>query len=63
MQLVMHRSNLRQLAFEASRILFQLGCDVRMYSSTGLPPKDDGQHSHAEVQELLYVSTWSGGHI
>jgi arsenic resistance protein ArsH len=53
----------RLLAYEASRILFRLGCDVRMYDPAGLPVKDDEQHSHPKVQELRDLSKWSDGHI
>ncbi|KAF1915566.1 flavo protein-like protein [Ampelomyces quisqualis] len=57
------RSYSRLLAYEASRILFRLGCDVRMYDPAGLPVKDDEQHSHPKVQELRDLSKWSDGHI
>ena len=57
------RSYSRLLAFEASRILFRLGCDVRIYDPSGLPVKDDVQHSHPKVQELRDLSKWSDGHI
>ncbi|KAF2226114.1 flavo protein-like protein, partial [Elsinoe ampelina] len=57
------RSYSRLLAFEASRILFRLGCDVRVYNPSGLPVKDDVQHSHAKVQELRELSKWSDGHV
>ncbi|KAH7120890.1 flavoprotein-like protein [Dendryphion nanum] len=57
------RSYSRLLAYEASRILFRLGCDVRMYDPAGLPMKDDVQHSHPKVQELRELSKWSDGHI
>jgi arsenic resistance protein ArsH len=57
------RSYSRLLAYEASRILFRLGCDVRMYDPTGLPVKDDVQHNHEKVQELRELSKWSDGHI
>ncbi|OBT53472.1 hypothetical protein VE04_05388 [Pseudogymnoascus sp. 24MN13] len=46
------RSYSRLLAFEASRILFRLGCDVRVFDPTGLPMKDDVQHNQPKVQEL-----------
>ena len=59
----MYRSYSRLLAFEASRILFRLGCDVRVYDPTGLPVKDDVQHAHPKVQELRDLSKWSDGHI
>ncbi|MCJ1420112.1 hypothetical protein MMC32_006469, partial [Xylographa parallela] len=57
------RSYSRLLALEASRILFRLGCDVRVYDPTGLPVKDDVQHAHEKVQELRNLSRWSDGHI
>jgi arsenic resistance protein ArsH len=57
------RSYSRLLSYEASRILFRLGCDVRMYDPAGLPVKDDEQHSHPKVQELRELSKWSDGHI
>ncbi|RFU32805.1 hypothetical protein B7463_g3580, partial [Scytalidium lignicola] len=50
-------------AFEASRILFRLGCDVRVFNPAGLPVKDDIQHSHPKVQELRELSKWSDGHL
>lgn len=52
----MYRSYSRLLAFEASRILFRLGCDVRVYDPTSLPVKDDVQHAHQKVQELRDLS-------
>lgn len=62
--LLMHCSSYsRLLSYEASRILFRLGCDVRMYDPKGLPVKDDEQHSHPKVQELRELSKWSDGHI
>lgn len=57
------RSYSRLLAYEASRILFRLGCDVRIYDPSGLPQKDDVQHSHPKVQELRELSKWSDGHV
>lgn len=59
----MKSSYSRLLSFEASRILFRLGCDVRMFDPKGLPVKDDEQHSHPKVQELRELSKWSDGHI
>lgn len=61
--LTIRSSYSRLLSFEASRILFRLGCDVRMYDPKGLPVKDDEQHSHPKVQELRELSKWSDGHI
>ncbi|KAL6794045.1 flavoprotein-like protein [Trichoderma sp. SZMC 28012] len=57
------RSFSRLLAYEASRILFRLGCDVRVYDPSGLPQKDDVQHEHPKVQELRELSKWSDGHL
>ncbi|RYP09701.1 hypothetical protein DL764_001127 [Monosporascus ibericus] len=51
------------LAYEAARILFRLGCDVRVYDPAGLPQKDDVRHSHPKVQELRELSKWSDGHV
>lgn len=51
------------MAFEASRILFRLGCDVRVYNPDGLPVKDDTSHGHHKVQELRDLSRWSDGHV
>ena len=57
------RSFSRLLAYECSRILFRLGCDVRVFDPSGLPIKDDVQHDHEKVQELRNLSKWSDGHI
>ncbi|KFY31387.1 hypothetical protein V493_01157 [Pseudogymnoascus sp. VKM F-4281 (FW-2241)] len=57
------RSFSRLLAFEASRILFRLGCDVRVFDPTDLPVKDDVQQNHYKVQELRDLSRWSDGHV
>nr|POF17906.1 nadph-dependent fmn reductase arsh [Quercus suber] len=51
------------LVLYASRILHRLGCDVRVFDPTGLPVKDDVQHTHAKVQELRELSKWSDGHV
>ncbi|KAK5327682.1 hypothetical protein LTR93_003068 [Exophiala xenobiotica] len=51
------------LAFEISRILWRLGCDVRIYDPRGLPVKDDEQHIHPKVEELRELSRWSDGHF
>ncbi|KAM3078882.1 hypothetical protein ACMFMF_003812 [Clarireedia jacksonii] len=57
------RSYSKLLALEASRILFRLGCDVRVFDPSGLPVKDDDQHQHPKVQELRDLSHWSDGHV
>ncbi|KAJ5807061.1 hypothetical protein N7474_010653 [Penicillium riverlandense] len=57
------RSYSRLVAFEASRILFRLGCDVRVFDPEGLPMKNDSDHGHPKVQELRELSKWSDGHL
>ncbi|KAK5188414.1 hypothetical protein LTR96_011548 [Exophiala xenobiotica] len=57
------RSYSKLLAFEISRILWRLGCDVRIYDPKDLPMKDDEQHSHPKVPELRELSRWSDGHF
>ena len=57
------RSYSRLVAYEASRILFRLGCDVRVFDPEGLPVKNDSDHGHPKVQELRELSRWSDGHI
>jgi len=57
------RSYSKLLAFEISRILWRLGCDVRVYDPRGLPVKDDEQHNHPKVVELRELSRWSDGHF
>jgi len=57
------RSYSRLVALEASRILFRLGCDVRVFNPDGLPVKNDTDHNHAKVQELRDLSQWSDGHV
>lgn len=59
----MLRSYSKLLAFECARILWRLGCDVRVYDPVGLPVKDDVQHDHPKVQELRDLSKWSDGHM
>ncbi|RAL02843.1 putative arsenic resistance protein ArsH [Aspergillus ibericus CBS 121593] len=57
------RSYSRLVAYEASRILFRLGCDVRIFDPDGLPVKNDHDHNHPKVQELRELSAWSDGHV
>lgn len=57
------RSYSRLVALEASRILFRLGCDVRVFNPEGLPVKNDTEHGHPKVQELRELSKWSDGHV
>jgi arsenic resistance protein ArsH len=51
----------RLMAYEAGRILHNIGCHVRMYDPLGLPIKDDTQQQHPKVQELRQLSEWSDG--
>ncbi|KAH8433156.1 uncharacterized protein LDX57_010790 [Aspergillus melleus] len=57
------RSYSRLVALEASRVLFRLGCDVRVFNPEGLPVKNDTEHDHPKVQELRELSRWSDGHV
>ncbi|KAE8548853.1 hypothetical protein EYB25_009235 [Talaromyces marneffei] len=57
------RSYSKLVAYEASRILFRLGCDVRVFDPEGLPVKNDVDHGHAKVQELRALSAWSDGQL
>lgn len=57
------RSYSRLVALEASRILFRLGCDVRVFNPEGLPVKNDIDHGHPKVKELRELSIWSDGHL
>jgi arsenic resistance protein ArsH len=57
------RSYSRLVALEASRILFRLGCDVRVFNPEGLPVKNDVDAGHPKVQELRGLSQWSDGHV
>ena len=58
-----HRSYSKLMAFEASRILHRLGCDVRVFDPTHLPVKNDADEKHEKVEELRALSLWSDGHI
>ena len=51
------------MAFEASRILHRLGCDVRVFDPIKLPIKNDSDEAHYKVKELRELSRWSDGHI
>ena len=51
------------MAFEASRILHCLGCNVRVFDPIDLPIKNDADDAHHKVQELRDLSRWSDGHV
>ena len=57
------RSYSKLMAFEASRILHRLGCDVRVFDPTELPIKNDSDEAHHKVKELRELSHWSDGHV
>lgn len=57
------RSYSKLVAMEASRVLFRLGCDVRVFDPEGLPMKNETDVSHPKVQELRELSLWSDGHV
>jgi arsenic resistance protein ArsH len=58
-----HSSYSKLMAFEASRILHRLGCDVRIFNPSLLPIRDSVPDTHASVQELRSLSLWSDGHV
>lgn len=57
------RSYSRLVALEASRILFRLGCDVRVFDPEDLPVKNESDTAHPKVQELRELSLWSNGQV
>ncbi|KAL4912997.1 flavoprotein-like protein [Aspergillus aurantiobrunneus] len=57
------RSYSRLVALEACRILYRLGCDVRVFNPEGLPVKNETDINHPKVQELRSLSEWSDGHV
>lgn len=57
------RSYAKIMAFEASRILHRLGCDVRVFDPAQLPIKNDFDEAHEKVLELRELSRWSDGHV
>ncbi|PMD33281.1 arsenate resistance ArsH [Hyaloscypha variabilis F] len=57
------RSYSKLMAFEASRILHRLGCDVRIFNPSLLPIRDSVPDTHPSVKELRALSLWSDGHL
>ncbi|RDW80150.1 arsenic resistance protein ArsH [Coleophoma cylindrospora] len=57
------RSYSKLMAYEASRILHRLGCDVRVFNPSHLPIRDSVEVTHPAVQELRTLSAWSDGHV
>jgi arsenic resistance protein ArsH len=60
---VMYSSYSKLMAFEASRILHRLGCDVRLFNPSELPIRDSVDATHPVVQELRSLSQWSDGNL
>lgn len=58
-----HRSYSKLMAFEASRILHRLGCDVRVFDPAELPVKNEADDAHPKVQELRELSLSSDGQV
>ncbi|GMF71278.1 unnamed protein product [Aspergillus oryzae] len=52
------RSYSRLVAFEACRILFRLGCDVRVFDPEGLPVKNDVDHGHPKTAVFKNQIDW-----
>ena len=53
----------RLLAFEAGRLLEELGCEVKIFEPTDLPLPDAAPITHPKVQELRDLTQWSEGHV
>jgi arsenic resistance protein ArsH len=60
---VRERSYSRFATFEAARLLEVMGAEVRIFDPSGLPLPDDAPASHAKVQELRELSSWSEGQV
>ena len=60
---VRERSYSRFATFEAARLLEAMGAEVRIFDPSGLPLPDDAPASHAKVQELRDLSSWSEGQV
>ncbi|WP_071207514.1 arsenical resistance protein ArsH [Agrobacterium vitis] len=53
----------RLLAFEAGRLLEELGCEVKIFDPTDLPLPDAAPVTHPKVQDLRDLTQWSEGHV
>lgn len=57
------RSYSRLLAEEASRIISQMGAEVKFFDPFDLPLKGQVEETHPKVQELRSLSQWSEGQV
>ncbi|GJQ14716.1 hypothetical protein GpartN1_g6989.t1 [Galdieria partita] len=53
----------KALAYEAARILYKLGADVRIYHPQSLPVQDPQYETHPKVQEFIQLYNWSQGQL
>lgn len=57
------RSFSRLMTQEAAHILKRFGAETKTFDPSGLPLADDADASHAKVQELRDLVTWSEGMV
>ena len=57
------RSFSRLMTEEAARVLHRFGAETKTFNPSGLPLPDDAEPSHAKVQELRDLVTWSEGMV
>ncbi|MGL5081194.1 MAG: arsenical resistance protein ArsH [Microcoleaceae cyanobacterium] len=57
------RSYSRLLAEEASRIITEMGAEIKFFHSHDLPLRDRVEESHPKVQEIRELSQWSEGQV
>lgn len=57
------RSYSRLLAFEAARLLTEMGCEPRIFDPAGLPLPDATPAGHPKVAELRELMAWSEGQV
>ena len=57
------RSFSRLMTEEAARVLHRFGAETKTFNPRGLPLPDDAEASHAKVQELRDLVTWSEGMV
>ena len=53
----------RLAAEENTKILTELGCEVRFFNPSGLPLPDDGSADHPKVAELRELALWCEGMV